>query len=71
MDEIEGRMEAEPRVEFEGRVSDGSEHRPMLDNPEANKYADQLAIEAAREIGISEEDIQKYMVGPTDIDFLD
>ncbi len=50
-------------VIFEGKVSDWSEHAPMLMNEEANALADELAIEQARKIGLSEEEIAKYLRG--------
>jgi hypothetical protein len=57
-------MQPEPMVIYEGRVSDGSEHYAMLSNPTANALADELAIEQARTIGLTEEQIAKYVCAP-------
>jgi len=59
----EPKMEAEPAVYYQGEVSDASEHEPMLANPLANKMADDLAAEQAREIGFSEEEIAQLIYG--------
>jgi hypothetical protein len=59
-------MEPEPAVYFDGQlVSDESEHAAMLDNPRANRMSDELAADQAREIGFSEDDIKKYILGDT------
>jgi hypothetical protein len=57
-------MKPEPVVEFEGKISDWSEHATMLANPEANAFADELAIKQARLIGFTEEEINSYLRGP-------
>jgi hypothetical protein len=57
-------MKPEPVVEFEGKISDWSEHAPMLANPEANSLADELAIKQARLIGFTEEEINSYLRDP-------
>jgi len=54
-------LEAEPTVIFEGVKSDASEHEPMLDNPSANRNADAVAAGIARSIGLSDEQIKKYI----------
>jgi hypothetical protein len=51
------KLQAEPMVEFEGKISDESEHAPMLANMTANMLADQLAIEQAKEMGFTDEEL--------------
>jgi hypothetical protein len=50
-------MRPEPEVIFEGQTSDWSEHAPLLSNSEANALADDLAIEQARALGFTEEEL--------------
>jgi hypothetical protein len=57
---------ADPTVEFEGHLHDGSEHYPMLDNPVANALADQMAMDQARAIGFTDDEIVKYLGAPVD-----
>ncbi len=49
-------MKPEPIVNFEGQVSDGSEHEPMLASKEGNRLADQMALDLAKELGFTEEE---------------
>lgn len=57
-------MKPEPAVEFEGKISDYSEHAPMLANPVANALADELAARQAHLIGFTEKEINSLMRGP-------
>jgi hypothetical protein len=50
-------MKPEPAVVFEGQTSDWSEHASMLSNSEANALADDTAVEQARAIGFTEEEV--------------
>jgi hypothetical protein len=60
----EKEMKPEPAVYYNGQlVSDESEHAAMLDNPKANRMSDELAAEQARLLGLTEEEIQKYILG--------
>lgn len=63
---MDDKVQAEPIVEFEGKLSSGSEHYPMLSNPVANAFADKLAVDQAREIGFTEEETAKYLCAPVD-----
>jgi hypothetical protein len=45
-------------------ISDESEHAAMLNNPVANRMADELAADTARELGLlTEEEVQLYIFG--------
>jgi hypothetical protein len=63
-------MQAEPATTYpDGSVSDVAEHSYMLDNPVACKMANAMGIQAARNAGLTEEEIQMLgMDGPEDME---
>jgi len=61
-------MLAEPMVIQDGKVSDASEHLPLLSNPDASSMADELAIREAVASGLfTEEEARALMSGPEDL----
>jgi hypothetical protein len=50
-------MRPEPVVYHAGKVTDAGEHAPMLSNNEANALSDALALEAAKKLGFTDEEL--------------
>ncbi len=55
-------MKPEPAVEYEGEISDRTEHVPMLSNDYANAVADEAARRQAEKLGFTPEQM-KYVGG--------
>jgi hypothetical protein len=56
-------------VIYEGKISDASEHLDMLDNLEASRLADEIAIRDVVASGqFTEEEARALMSGPEPID---
>jgi hypothetical protein len=71
-DTIDPREAAEPRLVLPGgQVSDAPIHYYLLDNPEASRLSDELAIaEAVASSGLREEEARSLMEGDEDLESL-
>jgi hypothetical protein len=55
---MDSTQHAEPEVIYKGQVSDWTEHIPMLSSREGNELADQAAIEQAKNLGFSPDELE-------------
>lgn len=59
-------MQPEPMIVHDGQISDVTEHEAMLNNELANRMSDLMAAEEARKLGVSEDEINRLILGVQD-----